>query len=85
MNSQTLHEYFTENHARGVIDHAIRANVDEQGRVSFYIHPQGVDGNTLDFWVLDDTFWPKDGLTPEEFTQVIKETGDLYKRYKTQS
>lgn len=48
---KTLDTYLTENFERGVIDHALRANVDDEGALTFYIHPMGVDGDTLDFQV----------------------------------
>lgn len=48
---KTLAEYLKENFDRDVIDHSIRAHVDDQGWVTFYIHPTNVDGETLDFSV----------------------------------
>ena len=41
--------------AAGCIDHALRASVDGEGRVTFYIHPLGADGDTLDFTVRGNT------------------------------
>lgn len=49
--NQTLEEYLQENYGRNVIDHSIRCYYDKEGKVCFYIHPSGVDGNTLDFKV----------------------------------
>ena len=46
---KTLEQYLRENSNKGVIDHAIRAQINDNGWVSFYIHPHGVDGDTLDF------------------------------------
>lgn len=51
MSVKTLESYLRENHERGVIDHRVRADVDLLGRVTFYIHPDSVDGDTLDFAV----------------------------------
>ena len=34
-----------------VIDHQLRAELHEDGRISFYIHPDGVDGETPSFYV----------------------------------
>ena len=48
---RTLQQYFEENCARQVIDHALRADIAPDGTVSFYIHPQNVDGDTLNFVV----------------------------------
>lgn len=55
---KTLDTYLTENFERGVIDHALRANVDDEGVLTFYIHPHGVDGDTLDFQVSDNVLRP---------------------------
>ena len=71
--SASLDDYLSECFKRGVIDHAIRANVDEQGRISFYIHPLGVDGNTLDFWVWDNTVWEQRGMHPSEVSRLMAE------------
>lgn len=49
-----LEQYLRENHEKGVIDHVIRAQVNNDGWVSFYIHPHGIDGETLDFDVNDN-------------------------------
>lgn len=50
MNKKTLQDYFNENYERQAIDHEIRArNID--GKTTFYIHPKGVSGDTLDFQV----------------------------------
>ena len=46
----TLEEYLRADLARGVIDHAIRAEVNG-GEVKFYIHPANESGDTLDFAV----------------------------------
>jgi hypothetical protein len=46
----TLEEYLARDHARHVIDHTIRCHV-HNGKVTFYIHPNNVDGETLDFEV----------------------------------
>ena len=46
---KTLAQYLAENAARHVIDHALRASVDIDGKVTFYIHPNSVEGETLDF------------------------------------
>lgn len=41
-----------------VVDHSLRAMVDCKNNVTFYIHPQGVDGQTLDFLVECDDLTP---------------------------
>ncbi len=50
MAKQNLEEYFRDNDGKQVIDHAIRARIDGDN-VVFYIHPNGVSGETLDFQV----------------------------------
>lgn len=51
MKMKSLEQYLRENVQKGAIDHIIRASVDSDGLVTFYIHPHGVDGDTLDFSV----------------------------------
>ena len=34
-----------------MIDHRLRSSVSTDGKVTFYVHPDGVDGDTLDFVV----------------------------------
>ena len=48
---KTLHQYLKENLEKNVIDHSIRAKLEADGAVTFYIHPNGHDGDTLDFEV----------------------------------
>ena len=52
---KTLEQYFRESIAAGTIDFCIRARVDSLGLVSFYIHPDSKDGDTLDFYVSENT------------------------------
>lgn len=55
---KTLEEYLRENIEAGNIDHAIRAQIEADGVVTFYIHPAGEDGDTLDYEVRGDGLWP---------------------------
>lgn len=48
---KTLHVYLQENLDRGVIDHSVRCVKGPNGEIDFYIHPTGVDGDTLDFTI----------------------------------
>lgn len=61
----SLEEYLRMNAYRndphGIIDHSIRAIIDGDKGIRFYIHPQNVNGDTLDFWVIGNE------LTPVEF------------------
>ena len=50
MQSQ-LSEYFRENAKNGIIDFSLRAFVQQNGIITFYIHPDGKDGETLDYEV----------------------------------
>lgn len=56
---KTLETYLKENYGRNVIDHAIRAEIAPDGTVSFYIHPHGHDGDTLDFYVSKNVLFDK--------------------------
>ena len=49
---KTLERYFHENMDRDVIDFAVRARHYGNGQIGFYIHPDGRDGETLDFHVV---------------------------------
>ena len=51
MNKTTLEQYLRDGCEQFVIDHALRARVNEDGDVVFYIHPNGGNGDTLDFRV----------------------------------
>lgn len=47
----TLEVYFWENLEKNVTDHRVRCVRGPNGEVDFIIHPDGVDGDTLDFTV----------------------------------
>jgi len=57
-----LEEYLRNNNDKGVIDHSVRVCFykmpDGPDRIGFYIHPQDVDGDTLDFIVDRSTTIP---------------------------
>lgn len=46
---KTLSEYIL---AQKTIDHCMRATVHSPGVITLLIHPQGVDGDTLDFLLI---------------------------------
>ena len=52
---KTLEQYLRETYGKGIIDHQIRVSVDDKNRVTFYIHAQGHDSDTLDFEVKDNS------------------------------
>ncbi len=52
---KTLEQYFRDNIVDGKIDFCIRARVDPLGLVSFYIRPDSKDGNTMDFYISENT------------------------------
>jgi hypothetical protein len=57
---QTLEQYLNKALDANIIDHVLRASVDEKGRVNFYIHPHGKDGDTADFVVIGNRLeWPR--------------------------
>ena len=56
--SDTLEQYFRSANANGVIDHSLRAQVDGEGKVTFYIHPAQISGETLDFKVEGNLLTP---------------------------
>lgn len=53
-----LEEYLTSNFNKKIIDHSIRVTVGEDGLVSFYIHANGKDSETLDFQVIGNIIIP---------------------------
>jgi hypothetical protein len=61
----TLEEYLRQNVERNVIDHSIRAEIDDDGHVNFYIHPAYVDGETVDFTVDFNSLGPNPNVTVE--------------------
>ena len=63
---KTLEQYFKDAFARGVIDHALRALVDESDRVSFYIHPANADGETCDYEVRNNLTRPDPRVTRQD-------------------
>ena len=56
---KNLEEYLVENIEQGIIDHSIRASIDVDGNISFYIHASGHNSDTLDYWVKDNQLIPK--------------------------
>lgn len=54
-NEKTIESYLTENYEKKIIDHSLRVMIDNRGEVTFYIHPTGQNGDTLDFHVLGRT------------------------------
>ena len=52
---QTLENYLRGILLRGIIDFQERARVENDNRVTFYIHPDSVSGETADFEVCGNT------------------------------
>ncbi|WP_156154060.1 hypothetical protein [Domibacillus tundrae] len=52
---KTLEKYIKENQERHIHHHVLSVNGDG----SIYIHPQGVDGDTIDFEVKGNELIPK--------------------------
>lgn len=59
-----LSDYLAENVKAGVIDFRLRAQIDTEGNVEFYIHPLGKDGATADYLAAPGKpdVWNKAGL-----------------------
>lgn len=74
----TFEEYLRKNFNRetphAVIDHALRVIVEPGGKLSFYIHPQGVDGDTRDFIVDGNAFLPKPPYDPLRRCDILRAT-----------
>lgn len=47
----TLEQYLRLHVEQQAIDFALRASIAPDGRVAFYLHPQDVDGETIDLEV----------------------------------
>lgn len=71
----TLEQYLELSAQRGVIDHNLRANVGQDGKVTFYIHPRDVDGNTLDYVVRGNELAPS-VTSDSDVPGYGQETGD---------
>ncbi|MBN3949353.1 MAG: hypothetical protein HWQ38_23985 [Nostoc sp. NMS7] len=54
--SPSLEDFF-RNHKDKTVDFALRVNHSEDGSISFYIHPQNVDGETWDFKVIGNSLF----------------------------
>lgn len=50
-----LETYLKSHFENNVIDFSLRCHVDQEGIVSFYIHPANKDGETADFTLEPDT------------------------------
>lgn len=74
---KTLHSYLKGQLSRSdphpAIDHSIRAHLHEDGRISFYIHPHGRDGETIDFWVDDRDVIKEKRIKDEPLPEVYRE------------
>jgi hypothetical protein len=55
---KTLETYLVDAEHKGVIDHQLRIQRGPGGEVRIYIHPDSVDGDTLDFEVQGNCLSP---------------------------
>lgn len=53
-----LETYITHNVANDIVDFSLRCHVTDTGIVSCYIHPQGQDGVTVNFRVVQNRLEP---------------------------
>ena len=56
---QTLEEYFKHNYGQVIEDFNIHISKGTGDKMSFYIHPDSYNGDTLDFIVDGNTLVPK--------------------------
>lgn len=59
-NPTNLHSYLTDGLRTGVIDYRLRVLTNPDGKLDFYIHPDGRDGETGDFEVIGNAVVPLD-------------------------
>lgn len=71
---KTLEQYFRDDIERQAIDHALRARINEKDEVVFYVHPHGVNGDTLDFKVQGNTLIPLNKERIEEAMRQLTST-----------
>lgn len=77
--SKTLEHYLVTAMAAGLIDHKMRALKGADGKVTFYVHPAGADGETLDFVVRGNSLVPNvtsesgDRMTFGQAIEALKE------------
>ncbi len=68
---KTLEQYIHENMDRDVVDFAVRVRSYGNGKVGFYIHPEGRDGETLDFVVEGNTLTTSGATVKMTFGDAI--------------
>ena len=54
MIEKSFEKYLEDNINNKIIDFSLRASIGKDG-IEFYIHPDGKDGETLDYWVESNT------------------------------
>lgn len=74
----TLEAYLADCLARGLIDHALRASLDANGQVKFYLHPMGADGATPMFVIEGNQMRPDDGLSVLGADDVVAAEAQAY-------
>lgn len=65
----SFEDYFINELEQGKIDFSLRARLEEDGHPTFYIHPDGKDGTTLDFIVVGNCLISRQTFAP--FTAVV--------------
>ncbi|WP_162600026.1 hypothetical protein [Azospirillum sp. TSH58] len=61
---KNLEQFFRDAASVGIIDFALRASIVDGERVTFYVHPHGKDGETLDFTVTGNVLTPPGEFSP---------------------
>ncbi|CAO3428679.1 hypothetical protein [Azospirillum argentinense] len=81
--NKTLEQFFRDAASASIIDFALRATVVDGERVTFYVHPHGKDGETLDFTVTGNVLTPPGEFPPmtgpkPDASVTIERLGDRY-------
>ena len=66
-----LRKQLTRADPHPAIDHRLRAQLHPDGRISFYIHAEGRDSDTADFWVSDAGVFEKTEPMKSKTTEFL--------------
>lgn len=58
MDRKTFEKFLSDVLDKGHCDFSLMAKKSQQGEVTFYIHPNNIDGETVDFVVQGNTLIP---------------------------
>ena len=66
MKNKTMEQYLRNGLVSHIIDYEIRVTISNENRITFYIHPKGKDGETLDFEVKGNILLPNKDIVYSE-------------------